>query len=585
MQTLVQDLKHAGRLWLKHPGYFATALLTLALGIGFTTATFTVVNAVLLRPLPYQDPERLVRLLERNLPRFPQFSVSPGHYLFWREHTTAFEGIAAWASRSLALDTGADDPETVPGQRVSANLFPLLGVQPLLGRAFTAAEEAGDTAAVALVSYGTWQRRFGGEADVIGRTIRLDGQPVTIVGVMPESLRFPSRDTEIWLPLAFDARERRAFGSHFLGAVARLKPGVTREAAAADMQAVSRRLEEFNPGSAGWDVLMFDLQAFTVEGVRRSLLVLLGAVTLVLLIACANVAHLLLARGASRHRELAIRSSIGATRGRLLRQLLAEQLVLATASAVAGVLFAAWLLRLLLALVPGALPGYANITLDREVLAFAVGLAMITPVLFGWLPAMQASRPDLRALMAGGSRQGSGSLAAHTRTALVIAETALAMTLLIGAGLLIRSFASLTSQSPGFVTERAFVAGISLPAARYPEVEARERLLGELLAHTAALPGVSAVAMSVPMPLINDFNSGFEIEGMPSPPEGSPLTLFYAVSPGFFDAMGIPVVRGRGINGRRSARWTPNDRDQPGPGRSAFRRGRSGRPADACRAG
>ena len=558
MDKLLQDLRHASRALLKHPGYLVTALLTLALGIGFTTAVFSVVNAVLLRPLPYQDPDRLVRLLERNPPRFPRFSVSPGHYRFWREQASAFEGIGVWTSRNLTLDTGGDDPQRVQGLRVSANLFPLLGVQPIAGRAFTESEGTSETTTVALLSYGAWQRRFGGERDVVGRTVRLDGEPVTIVGVMPDNLWFPSRETEIWVPLSLSADERTAFGSHFLGAIGRLKPGVTREDAERDMQAVSRRLEEFNPESAGWSALLFDLHEFTVDGVRDSLVVLLGAVTLVLLIACANVANLLLARGATRHKELAIRSSIGASRTRLLRQLLVEQLVIASVSALAGVLLAAWLLRILLAMIPDALPAATPITLDRQVLAFAVGLALLTPLLFGLLPAIQGSQPDLRAVMASAGRQGSGGPTARMRTALVIAEIALAMTLLVGAGLLIRSFTNLTSQSPGFDPARAIQAEISLPAERYPRGEAREQVLAQLLDGLRSVPGVDAVGLTMPMPMVSDFNSGFEVEGVETPPEGRPLTLFYAVSPGYFEAMGIRVLKGRGITAadRRGGRRT-----------------------------
>ena len=558
MGSLLQDLRHASRALLKHPGYLVTGLLTLALGIGFTTAIFTVVNAVLLRPLPYKDPDRLVRLLERNPPRFPRFSVSPGHYLFWTEQATSFEGIGVWTSRNLTLDTGADDTQRVAGLRVSANLFPLLGVGPIAGRTFTEAEGSAETISVALLSYGAWQRRFGGQGDVVGRVIRLDGQPVTVIGVMPESLRFPSRETEIWVPLALSAAERAAFGSHFLGAVGRLKPGATREGAALDMQAVSRRLAEFNPGSAGWSVLMFDLHEFTVDGVRSSLVLLLGAVTLVLLIACANVANLLLARGASRHKELAIRSAIGASRARLLRQLLVEHLVLAGTSAVAGVLLAAWLLRIMLSIMPDALPAATTITLDAQVLAFALGLALLTPLLFGLLPAIHGSRADLRAVMATGGRQGSDGPTARTRTALVVAEIALAMTLLVGSGLLLRSFSNLTTQSPGFEPARAIHAEVSLPPERYPSGEARERLLSDLITGTASVPGVQAAGLTMPMPMVTDFNSGFEIEGAGTPAERLPLTLFYAVSPGYFEAMGIPLLKGRGISSddRRGARRT-----------------------------
>jgi predicted permease len=547
MSLVVQDLKHATRALLKHPGFLATALLTLALGIGFSTATFSVIDAVLLRPLPFAEPERLVRLTERLPPRFPSFSVSPGHYWFWRANATAFEGIGAWAAQSVNLDTGSGDPQRVRADRITVNLFPLLGVQPIAGRGFAAADEAGERASVALLSYSAWQNRFGGDRGVLGKTVRMDRQPVTIVGVMPAALRFPYRESELWVPYVFTERERQTFGSHFMGAVARLKPGMTREAAARDMDAVSQRLEEFNRGSAGWRVTIAGLHDDLVKDVRWSLMVLLGAVALVLLIACANVANLLLARGAARQKELAIRSSIGATRVRLLRQLLVEQLALATASAVAGVLLAAWLLRILLALVPDALPPHARVSLDRGVLGFAVLMAVVTPVLFGLLPALQASRTDLRTLMSAAARQGAAAPGRRMRTMLVVGEIALAMMLLVGAGLLIRSFENLVGEDPGFNPEHALLAGVSLPEEKYPPGESRERFFAEFLQRVQALPDVEATGISMPMPLINDFNSGLEIEGVPVPPEGPPLTLFYAVSEGFFDAMRIPLIAGRYI--------------------------------------
>jgi putative ABC transport system permease protein len=520
-------------------------MLTLALGIGFTTATFSVVNAVLLRPLPYQEPDRLVRLIERKLPQFPQFSVSPGHYLFWREYAHAFEGIGAWAAQSTNLDAGAGDPQRLRADRVSANLFPLLGVQPFMGRAFEPGDETGDRARVALLSYAAWQSLFGGDPAVIDRTVRMDREPVRIIGVMPEGFASPSRDSEFWVPLVLSDAERRSFGSHFMGAIARLSPGMTLERAAEDMRVVSQRLVEFNAGSAGWEVVLFGLHDYTVDDVRRSLLILFGAVSLVLLIACTNVANLLLARGAARQKELAIRSSIGATRGRLLRQLLVEQVALASVAALAGVLLAGWLLRILLALVPDALPAHADVSLDGAVLAFAVGLAVATPLLFGLLPAVHASRPDLRALIAAGGRQGSAPPARRTRTGLVVAEIALAMMLLVGSGLLLRSFARLLDQSPGFEPSGAILAGVSLPPDRYPQGEPRERFFTDFLSRVDSLADVDAAGFAMPLPMVNDFNSGFEIEGKPVPPEGRPLTLFYAVSEGFFDAMRIPLVRGR----------------------------------------
>jgi putative ABC transport system permease protein len=544
---LLQDFRHALRALLKHPGYLLTAVLTLALGIGFSTATFSVVNAVLLRPLPYKEPDRLVQLRERNLPRFPQFSVSPGHFIFWREHNRTFEGMAGVAAQSVNLDLGNEDPQRVRADRVSANLFAVLGVSAALGRTLEASDENGKRAEVAILSHASWRRRFGGASGVIGQTVRLDREPVTIVGVMPAGFGFPSPEVEMWVPIVFSDAERRSFGSHFMTAIGRLKPGVTLEQAEADMKSVSARLIAFNPGSQGWEVLLYGLQDYTVRDVRDSLLVLLGAVALVLLIACANVANLLLARGAARQRELAIRSSIGATRARLLRQLLVEQLALATVSAAAGVLIAAWLLRVLLAMVPDALPPHAEIRLDRAVLLFAVVLAAATPLLFGLLPALHASRPDLRALMSAGGRSGAGIPARRTRTVLVVGEIALAMTLLVGAGLLIRSFANLANESPGFQPGGAFLAGVSLPVDIYPDGEPREQFMTEFLDRVRGLPQIEAAGLSVPMALVNDFNSGYEIEGEPAAPDGDPITLFYAVSSQFFDVMKTPLLRGRYI--------------------------------------
>ena len=548
MTAILQDLRHAVRTLFKQPGYAATAMLTLALGIGFSTATFSVVNAVVLRPLPFEQPEELVRLLERNLPRFPRFSVSPGHYLFWRQHATSFTDIGAWATQFVNVDAAGLDPVRLRADRVSVNLLPLLGVEPRLGRSFDADDERGDRPAVVLLSHGVWQQYFGGSPDVVGRALRLDRQPVTVAGVMGADFRFPSAETDIWVPLVFTPVERQNFGSHYMGAVGRLKPGVAIEAAGRDMQQVSRRLAEVNPGSKGWDVLLFDLQTFLAGDLRTPLFVLLGAVALVLLIACSNVANLLLARGASRQKELAIRSSIGASRARLLTQLFVEQLVLAAASGAAGVLLAGWLLRLLVAVMPDALPAFADVRLDPVVLLFAVVLVVLTPLVFGLLPAVQAARPDMRAVIAAGGRHSGAPVAARTRTILVVAEIALAMALLVGAGHLVRSFVHLLAQSPGFSADRAFVSSVSLPAEAYPTPEVREQFLSKFLDGVWRIPDVAAAGVSMPMAMVNDFNSSYEIEGQPAPDGQNPLTLFYAVTPGFLDAMQIPLMRGRFVS-------------------------------------
>ena len=542
---MIEDLRHAGRVFAKHPTYLLTAMLTLAVGIGFTTATFSVLNAVLLRPLPYKEPDRLVELVERALPRFPHFRVSPGHYLFWRDRATTFDGIAAWELQSVNLDTGSGGPERVRADRVTANMFRLLGVAPAAGRGFSDADDRDGAPIVALLSYGAWQRRFGGRADAVGRAVVLDRKPATIVGVMPRGFAFLSEDSEMWVPMTFTAKDRQNYGSHYMTAIGRLKPGVTLDRAAADMHAVSQQLAEVNPGSKGWDVQLFGLQDYMVTDVKTTLYVLVGAVALVLLIACANVANLLLVRGAARQKELAIRSAIGASRTRLLRQLMVEQAALATLSAAAGVLMAAWLLRLMLAMVPDALPRQEGVVIDGRVLAFALALSALTPILFGLLPALQTSRPNLRALLAAGGRSGASVPARRVRTAIVVAEIALATMLLVGAGLLLRSFTRLLNVSPGFVPARAILAGVSLPVEKYAEGEPRERFFAGFLERTRALPQVSAAGIAMPMPMVNGFTTGLEIEGQPIPAEGKPLTLFYGVSHGYFEAMGIPLLKGR----------------------------------------
>ena len=370
METVLQDLKQAVRGLGKNTGALVTAVLTLAVGIGFSTATFSVTNAVLLRPLPYDEPSRLVNLSEQVPPRTIQFAVSPPHYLFWRDHATAFEGIGAWQSVQVNFQSGGEDPQRVHADRVTANLFAILRVAPALGRAFLPSDDESGAQKVALLSHGTWQRRFGGARDVVGQTIRVDQQPATIVGVMPPGFAFPRPRPSCGCPRPSpppSAAPTAAISCPRSAGSLRGSPA----RAQADLKDVSARLGEVNPASAGWEVQLTDLRDDTVQDVRRSLLVLAGAVALVLFIACVNVANLLLVGGAARHRELAIRTAIGATRGRLLRQLVVEHAALAAISASTGVLLAAWLLRALLRLVPDALPRQGTIGIDGEVLAFA----------------------------------------------------------------------------------------------------------------------------------------------------------------------------------------------------------------------
>ena len=550
--TVLQHVRYAVRALLAHPGHLATTLATLTLAIGFNTATFSVINAVLLRPLPFAEPDRLLRIRERRLPQFPQFSIAPGNYLTWRDRTTSFSDIAAWGGYGATLDTGSGDVERVVAQRVTANLFPALGVSPTLGRGFTDSDDREGAPRVVVLSYGAWQRRFGGGA-VLGRSVRVAGEPVTVVGVMPAGFSFPSVTTEMWFPMAFTANERQIFGGHYLQAIARMRPGITIDAARADLNRVAAQLAQEHPDEdRGWDVLAFPLKDAQVGDVRPALLVLLAAVSFVLLIACANVANLLLARGSARARELAIRTALGAARSRIVGQLLIESALISLTSAVLGVGLAAAMQRGLLALLPGALPRQETISLDLTVMLFALGLALATPLLFGLLPARFAARTDVRSLLAAGGRQGASAPARRTRNVLVITELAMAVMLLIGATLLMRSFAKLSAISPGFDTHRAVIADVSIPNARYSTDESHTVFFSSLLDRIGRLPGVEAVGLTESVPLVNDFVSSFEIDGHPAvSPTDRPSANFYAVNEGYFHAMGITLVRGR----------VPNERD------------------------
>ena len=472
------DFRHALRALLKQRGYTSVAVLTLALGLGASTAIFTVVNAVLLRPLPFDDPGRLVYLRESRLPGLPEFSVAPGNFLAWQAQNHTFEAMAAYGGGSFNL-TGTGEPERLLGDRATANLFTLLGVHPVLGRTFTADEDRAGGPDVVLLSYGLWQRRFGGDPAIVGRVLSLDGQPYTVVGVLPASMGALRATTALWVPMAFTAQERERYGSHYLRAVGRLKPSTTLAAARADLDTVARRLEAEHPDDdKGWRALAYSLPAFVTRDVRPALLILLGAVGLVLLVACANVANLQLARGLGRQKELAVRAALGAGRGRLVRQLLAESLLVALAAGALGLVLARGLLSALVALAPAVLPRSGDIGLDLGAVTFALALAAVTPLVFGLLPALQASRTDLRDTLNAGGRGPQAGLRRGTRRALVVTEIALATLLVAGAGLLARSFQHLQQVDPGFVASDALVASLALPDGKYPRAPTRSASTG-----------------------------------------------------------------------------------------------------------
>jgi putative ABC transport system permease protein len=531
----------------KNPGHAVVAVVTLALAVGGATAIFSVLNAVVLRPLPYQDSDRIVVIRDSFMPRLPEFSVSPGRFLEWQKRTRAFDLVAASESANLNL-TGAGEPERLRATLVSPELFTLLGVRPLLGRTFTAAEDAPGADAVIVLSEALWRGQFGGSSAVVGRTILIDDKPVTVIGVMPDAFGFPSTLTQAWKPLALTADERRRYGSHYIAVLAHLKPGVSFEAARDDLARASREIEPIDPGNTGWTTLMFPFLDYAIRNVKAGIWVLSGAVGLVLLIACANIANLLLARGVGRQRELGVRAALGATRLRLVRQMLAENVMLGLFGSGVGLAFAAAALRTVVASPTTNLPRAQTIGLDGPTVVFAMALAGLTPLIFGLLPAIQISRTDLRELLAQGGRSGASGLRARTRGALIVAEVALAVMLVAASTLLMRSFSRLMDVPAGFQSDRQLVIGLSLPGVRYATDPQRELFWSTLASRASHLTGVESAAVTQSVPLVNDYVSSFDIPGKTSTDEAQmPSTNFYAVSPAYFQTMGIPLLRGRGI--------------------------------------
>jgi putative ABC transport system permease protein len=546
------DLRVAWRTLLKSPSYAAIGILTLSLAIGGATTIFSVLNAVVLRPLPYPEPERLMVIRDAWPPRFPEFSVSPARFMEWQARTRAFESLAAFQNSTFNL-TGSGEPMRVRGARVNFNMFPLLGVGPLKGRTFTAEEDRPNVPRVLVISEGLWRDRFGADEGVIGRGVTIDDQPWTIVGVMPRTFLFPNTSTQAWTPIGFTDDQRRQYGSHYISAMGRLKPGVTVEAAREDQLRASREIESIN-GNQGWTSLVIPYLEFQIRNVRAGVWVLSGAVGMVLLIACANLANLLLARGVGRQRELGVRAALGATRGRLVRQMLVENTLVAVLGSLGGIALAYAGLKILTSSPSTNLPRADAIALDLPTLGFAALLAGVTPLLFGLLPAVQMSRTDLRELMSQGGRSGSGGLRARTRALLIVAEVGLAVMLVVGSVLLMRSFERLVNVSPGFETSRQLVVGVSLPASRYKDDAQRDTFWRSLIAAMEAAPGVESAAVAQALPFVGDHVAGLSIPGKTSTdPQQQPSTNFYAVSPDYFKTMGIPILQGRGITAQDTA--------------------------------
>ncbi|NPC84544.1 ABC transporter permease, partial [Pyxidicoccus fallax] len=554
MSVLADDLRFAIRLLLKSRGFTLVSVLTLALAIGANTAIFSVVHGVLLRPLPYPEPEQLVQVL-REAPDGKSSSHAIAHYAWLATQAPALSHVTAHEPIPSGFNLVGDGlPERLSGMRVTGSFFETFGVRPQLGRGFLPEEDVAGAARVVVISHGLWQRRFGGAPDVIGQSLTLNDTPHTVVGVAPAGFRYPE-GAQLWTPLQLDlANDDNA---NFLSIIGRLKPGVDAEAAEAGLATLSRRMHEEKPLLVA-DMESFrvkDLRTFLAGDLRLALWVLLGAVALVLLIACVNLANLQLARAAARQRELVVRAALGAAPGRLVRQLLTESLLLSLAGGGLGLALATAVLPALLALAPEGLPGThiglsgADVEVNGAVLAFTLGASLLTGLLFGLLPAWQASRPDLQeALREGAQRATAGRAGGRTRRLLVVGQVALAVVLLVGAALLIRGFAALSNTAPGFDSRNVHVLRMSLPEARYGDPVAQERFARQVVERVAALPGVEAAGFSSALPMGIGPSMEFAIEGRyEGRPDGPGVGggQFRPVTPGYFQALGISLVRGR----------------------------------------
>ena len=546
IDTLLQDLRYALRTLAKSQGFSFIVVLTLALGIGANTAIFSVVKGVLLTPLPYKDPSRLVVVWEskgtsnRNV-------VTPANYMDWHDRATSFNGLALLSWTGLTL-TG-DQAEGVKGRAVTPDFFGVVGATPLLGRTFTAEESRPNGPRVVVLSEALWRRRFGADRTIIGRAVPVAGGTVRVVGVMPASFRPILGDEEYWAPMALDWFNRARVGRYAM-ALGRLKDGVTVERAQTDMSRIARQLESDYPDyNTGWGATVVPLMEQVVGGSQRTILIVLGAVSLVLLIACANVANLMLARAASRERELAVRAALGAPRWRLVRQALVESVMLALAGGAAGVLLASWGVHLLVRAAPPEVPRIADIRLDLTVLAVTALVSMAAGVLFGLPAALSRSNTAIQDLHAATTRTTAGVPAARLRSALVIAQMSLAIVLLVGAGLLVRSLRRLIAVDPGFDPVNLSAVTVTLPPATYPDSLRRVAFYERLLERVRNMPGVQSAGVTSWLPMTPGTAwTTLTVVGRPKPAPGQePTAGIRFVDPGYFDAMRIPLVRGRSL--------------------------------------
>jgi putative ABC transport system permease protein len=556
MQTLLQDLRYSVRMLLKNPGFASAAVITLALGIGINSAIFSVVNALLVRPLPFDDLDRIVALWERVPSQgVERNETAAANYFDWSAQQTSFERTGAYRGWSANL-TGVDNPENMQGYLVTASLFDVLGVRPLHGRAFTAEEDQPGKENVVILNYGLWQRRFGGDPGIVGKTISINGVTRTVVGVMPPEFNYPP-GAQLLAPLALTPSEAQNRGTHYMLVVARLKPGVSPAQAQAELDAIMARLERQYPDTnTGRGIGVFPLLEDTVRFYSQALLTLMCAVGFVLLIACANVANLMLARAAGRDKEMAIRTALGASRWRIVRGLFTESLLLAVLGGALGVLLAFWASDLFKSAIPAEffdfVPGWKHIGVDLRVLAFAFSLSVFTALLFGLAPALQSSKPDLNAALKERGKSSYGGFGGgfgkrRLRSSLVIAEVALSFVLLILAGLMMKSFVRLVGADPGFNAESVLTMELSLPYAKYREAGQREAFYRQLLERVEALPGVETAGAVNHLPLGgSNTSTSFLVAGVPEPPPGQDFDGRWRIcSPHYFRALGMTLLEGR----------------------------------------
>ena len=567
MKTMWQDLRYGVRMLVKSPGFTFVAIIALALGIGANTAIFSVVNAVLLRTLPYEHAQRLVKVYGAS-PQVPESRapLSYPDFLDYKTQAKTFEYFAAYQQIGTSLFIG-DEPERVLGTEATADLFPLLGVEPEVGRVFTAEDDRPGAPSVIVISHGLWQRLFNSDPNIVGREVRRGSRTVTVIGVMSPDFKFPveAEKVDFWTPLVAetalsDATTLTNRDSRFLPVVGKLKPGATLEAAAAEMDTLARGIEQRFPAThTGNRVRLLSLHTDVVGDIRPALLVLLGAVAFVLLIACANVANLLLARAGARGKEIAVRTALGASRWRIMRQLLTESLLLSLMGGALGLLLAWWGVDLLVAEMPADLPRASEISLDGRVLVFTLAVSLLTGIFFGLAPALQASKPDLNETLKEGGRGSTEGGRNRVRGLLVVSEVALSLVLLVGAGLLIKSFFQLLNANPGYDTARVLSVTLPLSKSKYPEPGQQIAFLQQVAERVKALPGVESVGATNQLPLGNrETRNTFNVEGRPPAAPGQRLAARnQVVTAGYFRAMNIPLRRGRAFAEQDAQNSTP----------------------------